>query len=367
MQNSNENNQTRDQVLWQQYNLIAQNYDLETSESIGNVIVFYYLRDGTTFPIEVNFENYPDRISVELTPQLKQFLMVRDENIISLEDWNPSRSVLAVLDEIQQLVFRYDLSFEAIKILQRSLTLPSQVDNHLSIKFSLFWRGNEQIILIKMSNYPKKVQIEIDSNLTELLGLDSSKIGLSIDGDLNQVIEFIQTLEDRTRRLNHRLKDLEELIASPIVKKCNQETVNQISISVLGKERLKDEMIILLITFPDEYPDIPPVIQLKESFVDVSNYRRFKEEINHIELNWNSNKYLEPTIRGLLEKIQQQQKFVCLVCRDPIPDVTLAAQCSNCERPYHFLCPNCGKRCFEETQHNFGKCVACLEQLVLKN
>ncbi|MFX1513449.1 MAG: hypothetical protein ACFFCQ_12750 [Promethearchaeota archaeon] len=367
MHNSKENSHTRDAMLWQQHKLIAQNYDIETGDSIVKLIVYYYLRDGTIFPVRINFDNYPESTMIKLPPQLEEFIKEIKVKEMTLENLDPEKPVVTVLDEIQRIVFKYDQCQTAIKILEKSISLPSEGKDNLSIKFSILMRKKEHKILVKMSNYPEVAKIEIDRDLIELIGLNTIKEELIINGDLEPVICLIQTLEDRARKLNHRLKDLEELMSSPIVKHFQQKDTNKVSITVKGKERLQREKIILSITFPEEYPYIPPIIQLEEPLVDISNNQRLEEEIVRIELDWNANMYLEPTIRGILQKMEHKQKFVCLVCRDPIRDVSLAAQCQNCERPYHFLCPNCGKRCFEETQLNFGKCVACLEKLVLRD
>ena len=94
----------RDALLWEQQNLISQSYDYEEGDGIGKLFVFYYLKDGTSFSVDVNYENYPKKVIIKLPAELQEFLDKRKEKLKTIEEWNPDKPVIVVLDEIQRKI-----------------------------------------------------------------------------------------------------------------------------------------------------------------------------------------------------------------------------------------------------------------------
>jgi len=353
--------------------LIQQEYAYDQkSHQKGDLVIYLTITVTKTFIININFTEYPDRPSLQVTEEIHSLVGDVYQTLEVLRSWNPKKPphIVDILHELEnKLFFIKDIEQESKKILgEYECDLDS--DNASKLKVHLVTYGFKDYSLdVNLESYPKPPMINLSSQLeqlinTQLTELDSYNNWIEGESEPVDIIRELAWLVDKNSRINFEIELLKEHYKE-IDYNSEQSTLNM---NMKGKMKSQDLTFKFQIDLPRDYPMKVPTIKITNEF-ELESHEKIKTDLQSSFKNffdeWSPFSYLIDLFNTISKNIFEVSVVSCVICHKidcPTCSLKIAGSdretchtdCPYCERSYHL-------HCWQQTIRSFGKCGFCLK------
>ncbi|TFG05874.1 MAG: hypothetical protein EU536_00590 [Promethearchaeota archaeon] len=349
--------------------LILQEYSCDyDDEKSGVLTVYLSITPQIHYQISLNFNNYPDKPEIVLPTDLQKEVGNLDSILTGLSDWDPQKplhvvELLRELEgEVQRVIFPNEEMEEVMMEFNAYMVAPFK----LHVIFLIDQKAYEFDIIHKKPDPPSLV---FDTPLEQILKpTDLTTLALWPRTKLLEIVrEISHKIENRTRIIDE-LKQLDTLKPyQKTIKKWNGQGLN-LEIRI---ELETGEYCIIEITLSEEYPLIPPAIELK-SLSNPQDQETLNELLLQYYNRWQRETRLCEVLNDIQLFLQQTSTHICNLCRH--------YKCPQCQKPISQLqmrgisgefdcihrCQSCGaifhKCCWKQYVKQTRKCPKCLAQ-----
>ncbi len=351
--------------------LIQQEYAYDQkSQQKGDLNVYLTITLTKTFLIQINFNDYPEKPSVNVPEEAHNLIGDVYQTLDILRNWNTKKPphVVDILRELEnKLYFIKDIEQESKKILgEYKCDLDS--DDVTKLQVHLVTYGFKEYLLdVNLESYPKPPIIDLSSQLqqiimTPLTELKSYKNWVEGESEPVEVIRELAWLVDKNSRINFEIELLKEHY-----KKIEYDASESIlRVDMKGKMKTQDLTFEFQINLPIEYPMKVPSIKILNEF-ELEAHEKIKNDLQasfkSFFEDWSPFSYLVDLFNSISKKIFEVSVLSCVICHK--------IECPSCSRKIagenncHAECPHCEKHyhlhCWQQTIKSFGKCGFCLK------
>lgn len=350
--------------------LIQQEYtydQLGANEAEINVYITMTLT--STFIIQINFTNYPERPIVTFPNEVRKILGDPYKILNILKEWNSKQPshIIDILHELEKkLFFLKEIEVQSKKI-SGEYQCEKIYDTVTSLKVHMLTYGFKEYFLnIDLEPYPKPPKIDLSSELQEIIhipvtDLKSYKNWKENQSEPVETVREISWLVDKNSRINFEIDLLNDHYQNI---KYDPSTAT-LYVEMKGKMKTEDLTFEFRINLPNEYPMKMPEVKVINEF-ELEAHEKIKNDL-HASFNdffneWTPFSYLVDFFNLISKKIFEVSVVSCVICHKiECPSCTKKiagednchAECPHCNRAYH-------NHCWEQTIKSFGKCGFCL-------
>jgi ubiquitin-protein ligase len=346
-------------------------YDQKTQQK-GDLNVYLTITLSKTFIIQINFNNYPEKPSVNVPGEAHNLIGDVYQTLDVLRNWNAQQPphIVDILRELEnKLYFIKDIEQESKKILGE-YQCDHVADEVTKLQIHLVTYGFKEYLLdVNLESYPKPPIIDLSSQLQQIINTpltELKSINNWVEGKSEpvEVVRELAWLVDKNSRINFEIELLKEhykkieFVASTSI----------LNVDMKGKMKTQDLTFQFQIELPIDYPMKVPSIKIINEF-ELESHEKIREDLQSSFKNffddWSPFSYLVDLFNAISKKIFEVSVVSCVICHKidcPTCSLKIAGpeqetchtDCPYCERSYH-------KHCWEQTIKSFGKCGFCLK------
>ncbi|MHA1249501.1 MAG: hypothetical protein ACTSRP_05875 [Candidatus Helarchaeota archaeon] len=352
-------------IFQQELNSITYEYSVDVFQE-GVIKVYLPISLYTTYEVDIDFKNYPNKPLIKYDDTLKTILGTPEGSLHILKKWDPSNpphiidiihelegliKSSAVLDKVgEQLSFRY----HTIALGPKKVRIILTFDEDKAFTFNVFYDKLPPKIEFdeNSSKFIKPSQIRTIANWSE----NSSIISV--------VDEIAQKLEHRVR-VFYELKDIQPYISGLV--QSGASIIFNVRIEIETGEKFDFEF-----TLPPRYPKKPPQITLISKLDNFNMVQKISDFIQYQKEYWEKNKKLVEILEDLKDLLIKNSEKVCGFChnfRCPTcnKQLTLGIEGVSGTSECKHICPHCGRKfhahCWNEVYKLTHQCPICLKNI----
>ncbi|MHA1242216.1 MAG: hypothetical protein ACTSQU_15755, partial [Promethearchaeota archaeon] len=346
-------------------------YDQKTQQK-GDLNVYLTITLSKTFIIQINFNNYPEKPSVNVPGEAHNLIGDVYQTLDVLRNWNAQQPphIVDILRELEnKLYFIKDIEQESKKILGE-YQCDLVADEITKLQIHLVTYGFKEYLLdVNLESYPKPPIIDLSSQLQQIINTpltELKSINNWVEGESEpvEVVRELAWLVDKNSRINFEI----ELLKEHYKKIEYNSSTSTLRVDMKGRMKTQDLTFEFQIDLPIDYPMKVPSIKILNEF-DLEMHEKIKSDLQSSFKNffedWSPFSYLVDLFNGISKKIFEISVVSCVICHKidcPTCSLKIAGpdketchtDCPYCERSYH-------KHCWEQTIKSFGKCGFCLK------
>jgi len=263
--------------------LVQQEYAYDQySQQKGDLNVYLTITLTKTFIIRINFNDYPEKPSVNVPEDAHNLVGDVYQTLDVLKNWNTKNPphIVDILRELEKkLYFLKDIEQESKKILGE-YQCDVDSDNVTKLQVHLVTYGFKEYLLdVNLDSFPKPPTVDLSSQLqqiimTPLTELKSYKNWVEGESEPVEVIRELAWLVDKNSRISFEI----ELLKEHYKKIEYNSSTSILKLNMKGKMKTQDLTFEFQIDLPIDYPMKVPSIKILNEF-ELEMHEKIKNDL----------------------------------------------------------------------------------------